>query len=152
MVPDKGSLEYLGGLIVGDGRVDSEISRKIGCATADFKKLQRLWGHGGVPTTEKLRFFQSLALSRLAYGLASVWLVSVQQRCPDGFHARCLQTILRVPAAFVSTVSNAKVFARAGVVPLSQQVLHRQMVLLRRIAASPDSDPLRQRTHLSTIR
>ena len=60
--------------------------------------------------------------------------------------ARCLRRILHVPAAFVSRVFNKTVFARAGVRPFSQQLLKHQYVLLRKVACSPDGNPLRQDT------
>jgi len=88
------SLQYLGGLIGADGRMDSEVSRKIGCAKADFNQLQRLWGHAGVTVKQKLRFLDGFVVAKLLYGLASLWLVTSQRRRLDGFLARCLRRIL----------------------------------------------------------
>ena len=145
---DKHSLTYLGGLISSSGRSDSEVSRKIGIAMGDFKQLQRLWGHAGVTTKQKLRFFDAFVVSRLQYGLASLWLVTAQQRRLDGFYARCLRRILHIPAAFVSRVSNKTVLARAGVVAFSEQLLKHQLDLLRRVAVSPAGSPLRRDTFI----
>ena len=41
---DARSLQYLGAVLSRDGRVDSEISRKVGAARADFNQLRQLWG------------------------------------------------------------------------------------------------------------
>ena len=54
--------------------------------------------------------------------------------------------ILRIPAAFVSRVSNAKVLQRAGAVPFSKQLLHRQLVLLGKVARAPTGSVLRGST------
>ena len=145
-ITDVGSLSYLGGLISSSGRADSEVSRKIGCAQGDFRQLQRLWGHSGVRLSDKLRYFDCFVLARLSYGLSSTWLVSAQRRRLDGFHARCLRRILRIPAAYISRVSNEEVRQRAGVIPLSETILKRQLYLLRKVAISPQGDPLREDT------
>ena len=57
---DRGSIQYLGALICGDGRADSEISRKIGTAKGDFNGLQQLWGYANVSKAQKVQFFEAL--------------------------------------------------------------------------------------------
>ena len=54
VVEDLGSMVYLGGLLVSDGKADSEISRRIGMAIGDFKSLQRFWGHARISRKRKL--------------------------------------------------------------------------------------------------
>ena len=66
------------------------------------------------------------------------------QRRRQGFYARCLRRILGIPSAYVSRVSNARVFAQAGRRPLTEQILKRQLLLLRRVWDSPPGDPLRR--------
>lgn len=85
VIPESGTLEYLGALLSADGRVDSELSRRIGMAADDFRSLQKLWGHANVPVAQKLRFFEALILSRLQSDLATMWLVTSQRRRLDGF-------------------------------------------------------------------
>ena len=137
---------YLGSLISKDGQPDSEISRRIGMATADFQALKQLWSHASVNKQDKLRYFNSLVVSRLLYGLSTLWLVSAQKRRLDGFYCRCLRRILRIPSAYHSRVSNATVFARAGVKSLSSQLLDKQVSLLERVARAPAANPIRQCT------
>ena len=124
--------------------MDSEHSRRIGAATSDFRRLKQLWSHVNVPRDEKLKFFASLIVSKLTYGLATAWLVTAQRRRLDGFYARCLRRILRIPPAFISRVSNKIVFDRAGVAPLSWQLFKRQLSLLGRAARSPSGSLMRQ--------
>ena len=143
---DAAFLDYLGGLISRDGRADSEISRKMGRAYADFKKLRSLWSHAGISLPEKIKKFDSLVVSRLAYGLSTQWLVTSQRRRLDGFVARCLRRIMRIPAAFVSRVSSASVYARAGVPAFSEQLLQQQLVLFGKVALAPLHSPLRTNT------
>jgi len=144
--PETEFIQYLGGLLSRDGRSDSELSRKIGTAAGDFKQLQRLWSHAGVSKKQKLQFFDAFVLSRLRYGLSSIWLVTAQRRRLDGFCARCYRRILRIPSAFVSRISNASVYRSAGRKPFSEQLLQDQLALLRRAAVSPVPSPMRTNT------
>ena len=41
-VPTKSSMVYLGGLISNDGKLDSELARRIGMAKSDFRSLQKV--------------------------------------------------------------------------------------------------------------
>ena len=141
IIEKTGSLEYLGALLTADGRVDSEISRRIGVATGDFRRLQQLWNHAGLAVREKLHFFDSLIVSRLKYGLGTICLVTSQRRRLDGFYARCLRKILTIPAAFISRVSNASVYGQAGVSCFSMQLVRQQVALLRRVARAPPGPP-----------
>ena len=145
-IQDTGSLLYLGGLLTSHGRADSEVSRKLGTAKGDFDKLQTVWRHANISRSRKIHFLYSLVISRLLCGLSSLWLVRAQLRRLDGFYARCLRRVLGIPSAYISRISNAKVFERAGVAPLSHQLLRQQLCLLRRVAQSPAGGPMRRDT------
>eukprot|EP00973_Karenia_brevis_P014078 1913568-Karenia_brevis.AAC.1 len=41
-------MKYLGAQISGDGRIESEISQKIGNAKLDFKILNGVWQHSNL--------------------------------------------------------------------------------------------------------
>ena len=82
--------------------------------------------------------------SKLQYGLSTVWLVTAQRRRLDGFYVRCLRRLLGVPSAYLSRVSNKTVLQRAEVLPFSDQVLRRQLLLLGKVALSPTGSPLRK--------
>ena len=112
-------------------------------AGADFRQLQKLWSHANVSLKDKLRFFESLVVSRLAYGLSTLCLATAQRRRLDGFYCRCLRRILRIPSAYLSRVSNSKVLQKAGTIPFSTPLLHRQVTLLRKIVKSPAGSTLR---------
>ena len=80
----------------------------------------------------------------MLYGFSTFWLSTAQRRRLDGFCCRCLRRVLRIPAAFVSRVSNKLVLKSAGAAPLSEQMLHRQLLLLGKIVRAPDSSLLRR--------
>ena len=137
---------YLGGLISNDGQAESELSRRIGNAHGEYRKLRQVWNHANLTKTQKLKFFEAFVLSKLTYGLATTWLKKAQRRHLDGFHARCLRRMLGIPAAFISRISNAAVFEQAKVRPVVEQVLNRQLLLLRRVGCSPAGSLLRKNT------
>jgi hypothetical protein len=146
LIDDKVTMVYLGALISSDGRVGSELSRRIGMAAREFRNLRRLWSHVDLSRTKKQDYFQAFVVSKLIYGLSTVWLVKSQQRRLDGFYARCLRQLLRIPAAYISRVSNMKVFDEAEVKPLTAQVMKQQVLLLGRVGRSADNSPLRRDT------
>ena len=113
---------------------------------ADFRVLSKVWRLANVPIEKKLQFFHGFIVSRLLYGLSTMWLVTAQLRRLDGFYARCLRVILGVPPSYISRISNAIVFSKAVVQPLSEQLLKQQLVLLGKVARSPDTGPLRRDT------
>ena len=144
LLEDTGSLVYLGGLLTADGRSDSEVSRRIGAAMGDFRALQKMCGHAGISTKRKLHLFISLIAWKLQYCLSTVWLVAAQLRRVDGFYARCFRRILRIPASFISRVSNKSVFEKAGVVAMSEQVLLRQLLLMGKVVNSIAGSAIRR--------
>ena len=134
----------MGGLLSGVATIDSELARRIGLATAEHQQLQKLWGHAGVNTEEKVRFYNAFVVSKLVYGLSTACLNKAHRRRVDGFYAKGLRRILRIPAAFVSRVSDRTVFECAGVQPLTEQIFKRQLILLGQVVRAPDADPLRR--------
>ena len=52
----KERMVYLGSMLAADGRIYSELNRRIGQAKADFDKLKQVWSHSNMSTKRKLRF------------------------------------------------------------------------------------------------
>ncbi len=42
-IKSRDSIKYLGALFASDGRIDSELSRRVRAAAADFKALKQIW-------------------------------------------------------------------------------------------------------------
>ena len=90
VIKESGSMEYLGALLSADGRTDSEVSRRMGVATSDFRQLQKLWNHANVSLKDKMQYFDALIVSRLQYGLATIWMSRLESAdwmvfMPDAF-------------------------------------------------------------------
>ena len=78
----------------------------------------------------------------MLYGLKTAWLNAAARRRLNGFHARCLRTISRIPHSYLSRVSNAVVLEKARCQPLSEELMRQQLLMLQKVAASGDG-PLR---------
>ena len=62
---------------MGDGRANSKVSRRIGAAAGDFRRLQKVCSHAGVSRKKKFHLFRALIVSKLQYGMATLWLTLV---------------------------------------------------------------------------
>ena len=143
VIQGKDSIKYLGALLSSDGRMHSELARRIGAGAADFKALQRVWRHSTLSLARKSQFVNACIVSKTIYGLQTAWLNNVERRRLDGFHARCLRQILHIPSAYLSRISNKMVFQQAGAQPLSTLVLERQLLYLHKLANLPPTDAVR---------
>ena len=98
---------YLGSLLSSDGKIMTEINRRLGMARKDFEVLQRIWKHTTLSQAWKVRIFEACILSKLVYGLVTAVLNKLERRRLDGFQARCIRRILKVPPSYYSRISNA---------------------------------------------
>ena len=142
-VKTKTSMMYLGAMLSNDGRVGSELGRRIGNAEGDFRVLRKVWNHSTLTMRRKLHIVDACVVPKLLYGLHTTWLNVVERRRLDGFHARCLRRILGVPAAYYSRVSNAEVLARASAHRLSTHLLAKQLQYMGQVAAKEPGNTLR---------
>ena len=83
-------------------------------------------------------------VNTLLYNLNTAWLSAAARRRLNGFHARCIRQILRIPPAFVSHVTNEVVLRMAGAQPLSEVLLRQQLLYFGRIARMPDGSAIRR--------
>ena len=63
------SIKYLGALFSNTGRIDSELSRRLGMAAADFKAVKQIWNHSSISRLDKLQIYMTCVVSKLLYGL-----------------------------------------------------------------------------------
>ena len=61
----KESLSYLGATIHNSGKIDSELSRRLGLATQDFKSLRSIWNRTCLSCLEKFAIYRSCVCSKL---------------------------------------------------------------------------------------
>ena len=90
-VKSKDSMLYLGSLLAADGRITSELGKRLGFAQSDFTALQRVWKHSSLNRSRKIRIFNACICSKLMYGLFTAAFTAKEKRRLDGFQARCLR-------------------------------------------------------------
>ena len=61
----KDAILYLGAMISGNGRITSELNRRIGMASADFATLSRIWNHSNLTRLDKVKIYQVLIFNKL---------------------------------------------------------------------------------------
>ena len=113
-------------------------------AIAGFEALERVCKHASLAQSRKIAIYKVCVTQKLLYCLDTTWLTASATRKLDGFHARCLRKVCKIPHSYISRVSNAEVLQRASEQPLSTTLRHRQLQLFRRIACMSDSTLLRQ--------
>ena len=141
-----GSLLYLGSSLSADGRVGSELSRRIGASKADSHTLSKVWRHSSLPRSKRLQIFSALIESRFLYGLASACFTKAELRRIDGFQCKCLRRISGIPTAYYSRVSNATVRERLRHRAATDLLLQAQLLQLGKIINAPVDSPLRTTT------
>lgn len=136
---------YLGASLSADGRIDSEVARRIGSAAADFRTLQRVWAHASLAVKDKVCIYEACVVPSLTYTPQTAWLPIAARRRLDGFHAKCLRRICGLPPPFISHVSDADVITRASCsMKLSSRIRVQQLVLAGRCAAAPVGTPMHE--------
>ena len=140
----KESMVYLGSSLSADGRIGSELGRRLGMAQSDFRTLQRVWAHSSVNRNRKLLLFNACIVSKLMYGLLTATMNKAELRRLDGFQARCLRSIMRIPHSYYSRVSNKSVLERSEQQPLSDILRSQQACFMTELFLRPPADPIRQ--------
>ena len=144
VIPAQPDMIYLGALISDTGDANKELSRRLGAARADFDKLSKIWRHSSLSRHRKVEIYKAVILSKLTYGLSSLWFSAAGRRRLDGFHCRCLRSIWGIAPAFISRVSNATVLRETGQAPLTDAVARQQLLLLGKAARAPEGSLLRE--------
>ena len=134
---------YLGGLLNVKCSAKPEVTRRIGEAKSLFKSLSQCWSHANICRARKIQLYKAIVLPKLLYNLETVWSLQADRARLDSFHVQCLRSILRIPSAYVSRISNNEVLERAQEPPLSETLRDRQMNLYRKIAALPEDNLLK---------
>ena len=110
---------YLGGMLSSSTSAAPEVSRRLGEVRGSFKSLNRCWSHANISRQRKCQLYRACVVSKLMYGLESLWLLQRDLHRLDAFHAKCLRQICHIPPSFISRVSNATVLQAARETPLT---------------------------------
>ena len=72
------SMLYLGSLSAADGKITSELDRRMGMAQNDFAAFEKVWKHSALSRKKKSFIFNSCICSMLAYSIFTAHLINVE--------------------------------------------------------------------------
>ena len=139
----KSGINYLGTVLSYNGLPGHELGRRIGIAKSDFRELQKVWKHSSLCRSRKIQIYRSLIEPKLLYSLSCLCLSAADRRRLDGFQNRCLRSILGIPSAFISRISNAETTRRADCCANTDLLLQHQFLLFGRAFRCSHDHPLR---------
>ena len=127
---------YLGATITSDGKIDKEISVRIGKATGAFNQLNNIWKNKNISINNKVRIYVAAVLTILTYG-CEVWnTTQVQNRRLESFHQYCLRRILRV--RWFHRVKNEDVLGRASISALTEIITTKRLRWFGHVSRMPE--------------
>ena len=104
----------------------------------------RVWRHSNISRQRKRQIYEACVVSKLMYGIETVWLRKHERARLDAYHARCLRRIYGIASSYYSRVSNQEVLRIADSTPMSNTLLHRQLIYFGRVARMSPENPARQ--------
>ena len=127
---------YLGATITSDGKLDKEISVRIGKATGAFNQLNNIWKNRNISINNKVRIYVAAVLTILTYG-CEVWnTTQIQNRRLETFHQYCLRRILRV--RWFHRVRNEDILERASIAALADLVTTKRLRWFGHVSRMPE--------------
>ena len=99
--------------------------------------MSAVWKHANIAKQRKYAICMSCVISKLLYGLESLWLLQADLKRLDGFFARCLRKIAGILPSFYSRVSNERVLQKFDATPLSVMLKRRQVLLYGKLVKQP---------------
>lgn len=79
------SMVDLGSTLHASGKYCTEVARRIGCATADFRTVSAVWKHASISKTRKFEIVDAIIISESRYSTASARPAKRDLRKLDGF-------------------------------------------------------------------
>ena len=83
---------------------------------------------------KKIEISKALTLSKLMYGLQSLWLTKRQRAEMHGFYCKCIRSILGIAHPYFSRVIKKHVLREAGCVPFDKLLLQYQLLFFGHLA------------------
>ena len=141
-VPTSTQVKYLGSMVTWDKPFDEAFPHRKALAEEAYKKLRLVW-NSSMSKKSKLRVFQSVFIPVLLYGLDVFTLTTPLLERIDAFYFRFLRRIIKIPASYISRVTNHTVWAQANYPKKpSEFILKMEKKLILRTFKAPREDPM----------
>ena len=102
-----------------------------------------VWAHSTLSRAQKCHIFDACVVSKLCYSFEVASLNASERRRLDGFQARCLRRICKVPPAFISRFPNAAVLCIADQLAVSTILSRQQSSYFVQLVRRSNDDPVR---------
>lgn len=117
---------YLGSIISNNGRIDSELTKRMAKASSAFGRLRvRLWNNHHVSTRVKCKIYRAIVISTLLYGAESWTLYRSQVKKLHAFMMRHLRAIMRI--TWQQRVTNKEVLERANLPSMEDLLIRKNL-------------------------
>ena len=116
-----------------------DLACRRGQAWSAFWPLERIWRDKNIQQGLKLNIYKTAVLAVLFYGCETWTLTKSMETSIDGFGTNCLRVILGVKK--IDHVTNAEIYERSGMRPLTCLVRERQLGYLGHILRRDDNEP-----------
>ncbi|KAL5246977.1 hypothetical protein ACHWQZ_G018993 [Mnemiopsis leidyi] len=127
---------YLGATITSVGKIEKEISVRIGKATGAFNQLNNIWKNKNISINNKVRIYVAGVITILTYG-CEVWnTTQARSGRLETFHQYCLRRILRV--RWFHRVKNDDVLKRAEISTLSDIIATKRLRWFGHVSRMPE--------------
>ena len=111
---------YLGSTIASSNSSFNDVNRRIAIATSTMATLSSIWTSSRLSLALKMRLYNSLIISIIAYSSASWTLTKAQKKRLDAFNTKSLRRIVGV--RWYDDVTNASILSRTGQQPLTTTI------------------------------
>ena len=128
---------YLGSTITTDLSLDTEISKRIGKASATLSRLtQRVWANKMLSINTKIAVYRACVISTLLYASETWTLYASQEKRLSSFHMRCLRRILGI--SWKDRITNNEVLQRANMPSMITLLRQRRLRWLGHVSRMED--------------
>ena len=88
---------HLGSVISNDAAVSKDLDNRLSRASSSFGRLsKRVWQSHSLRLSTKIQVYRAVVVPTLLYGADTWFLYRKQIRLLEGFHQRCLRSILGI--------------------------------------------------------
>ena len=129
-------MKYLGALLCKNGNAHPEVNQRLGMAQQELDALMKIWKHTNIRLDRKVELYYSCIVSKLLYGLQSIWLTKNLRKKVEGVHSSCLRKIAGIAHSYISHVSNKEIRCITACMPIQFTLLESQLLYFGKIARS----------------
>ena len=130
---------YLGSTVTSLANSRDESVRRIGIASSNMQRLDRVWKQRNLSVKTKFRIYTCFVLSILLYACETWTLTSTEWDKLEAFHTRSQRRILNIK--WSDFITNDEVYTRSGLESLHSIVRRRRLGLFGHIARMPADVP-----------